>query len=188
MKIQVIGLQRSGTNYLESLMRLNFKENHVVNGSREFSFKHGMPREKYVSEIGQFDMFNIDNIQKGKPYIILIKKKFLVWKDSIDRNPEDLYMKRPKLKTKELSLFHYTFYDEWERELTNSNVDFITIDYLDLLTDLQGTLERIKIHFELVHEGEYVNTGKVKMSAPFSEKDRKLYIKKYKDYENRRNN
>ena len=182
-KLQVIGLQRSGTNFLENIIRNNF-DILVVRGSRDFSFKHGFPNEKYISENGKFNTINIENIEKGNPFIVLINKIYPVWLDSIKKFPADLYIQRPSLKNTDLESFHSDFYEQWEHNLKEKGINFISIDYIDLLKDFEGTLDKIMNQFQLKKKGQYTNVQKVNHSNTFKELQRQNYINKYNKYEN----
>lgn len=165
--IKVIGLQRSGTNYLTELLKLNF-EDHVYSNPLEPFFKHSFTYETLVT------LKNKIHLQKEpykiQCYKIVIKKTLKQWLRSINRNPADLYQKRPYLKNNDvLPGLYDAFYNSWSNEFT--------VNYKDLLLNLQAELTRIQKHFNLTpKKTPFLDIKKVPHSKPFTPEKRKEYL------------
>jgi hypothetical protein len=178
----VLGLQRSGTNYLESLLRMNFKNLSVVPGSTKYCWKHGLPHEKYRYDKAS-NKTHIENLINNKPIVVIVRKKYELWLESLNKYSADFIYHRKGLlenpdKT-ELKQFHEEFHIEWEKELIANDIKFIVIEYIDLVKDYKKVLETIANEFGVIPKGEYADISKVYQSQPVDQAKKDLYIKKY---------
>lgn len=84
MKIVVFGLQRSGTNFIETMLRENYKGLQVVNTDSRYLWKHG-------------SHFDLNKISKDAAHIVVIKSPYS-WIESIIRKKVDIFKRRPELQ------------------------------------------------------------------------------------------
>lgn len=171
--IKVVGLQRSGTNYLTELLKENFKDD--VAGYLYPFWKHSFPHETRVY------LQNGKIFKQPKPHIsgcrkILICKSFKHWFESVKRNPADLKQKRPEIfKENEIDIFeaeelYRDFMSDW-----SYFVDY-TISYEYLISDFDKALKDIQRVFKLEPKGKFKDIKKVPHSKEFTEEKRKYYL------------
>jgi len=189
--VKIIGLQRSGTNYLENLVKLNFRDAHVYGpGDISICWKHGMPTEKTLYETGDRPLtgMGITNIVDNNVHVILIEKPKRAWIDSMKRNKVDLEEKRPRLYKNgninevDALKFHDKFHKDWISALSTHNVKFIHVNYIDLLEDYERKLAEIQVAFKLTPSlPKFNDVHKVLQSSKFNAAKKEEYIKKYKN-------
>ena len=80
--IKVIGIHRSGTNYLDTLIEQNFTVSRCVKTSPELVAvsKHWTAAEAAKHMAGRMDEWQ-------RVGVLLIRKEFKFWRASIDRRP-----------------------------------------------------------------------------------------------------
>ena len=186
--IKVIGLQRSGTTYLEYLLDKNFNVKVYKEGDITICFKHAFPGEKVLKlNNGKtiiWEKTTIGRINEHKDLlVIIIQKHFEHWFESISRKPVDLPVKHPEIfnndktvdKTKAFKLYS-SFYKAWKnRLLNNSNIQLI--NYEDIIHDFTLILRLLQILYKLpLKLPSWQNMDKVPQSAKFTEERRKYYL------------
>ena len=169
--IQVVGLQRSGTTWLHSLLKHNF----VVSMLPVCYGPPPLPSSHFV-------------------LTVVIKKDLDKWLDSIERNHANFYEWYPELyaegglNTPALKDLHQEFYDKWsDCACESSNVVFV--NYLDLLGNTEAFLEQLQRDYDLRDKSDWTGrTSKwlTNIGPPFSHKRRAYYLRgtKYEPREN----
>lgn len=160
---QVIGLQRSGTNWVNQLIKANFK----VKEKRSF-WKHlttlgvkGHRKERYSK-------YGLRLEPENSTYFIVLSKDFVTWSESIERNSEDFFNShdfRTEEPLKEV-------YDAWFKwiNLQSDKDNFYHIDYLDWLENWEQKLSEIQSITGWKKRGlsrKFVNVKKVPRSPKF---------------------
>jgi len=135
----VLGLQRSGTNWIEGLIKENFEVSSVRKWPDWAHWKHLTPlgvnpdfydpdgkptpdRKIAVDHPQMFDLRHLDLWHEGVLHIG-VQKKFSVWCDSINRNPVDFRQSHnhpdPEAASKLLPEALYVVYKEWDTWKSN---------------------------------------------------------------------
>lgn len=114
MKVEIYGLQRSGTNYLEWILDKCFGLD-VQYGIR----KHDFPEERGITDFSNK---------------IVIYKDFDHWVESIKRDPSDLWFARGH--DVNLREFYDKFNSEWSAKIPS-------VRYEDFLLDYEGSLDNL---------------------------------------------
>lgn len=171
----VVGLQRTGTNYLQVLLEKKFSCN-VVNNF----FKHA-----YASEY--LDSFSEKTIsdevrETGLPCVVAVKNPVLWLESIVKRSPRDLDERRSNEiglisdKDQAYASIYRKFYSSWA-DMQDASAckifryeDILKGNY-QLLADYVGVSE---ISAD-IKEGEAFNIGVIPMSISFSEEDRNKY-------------
>lgn len=124
MQVKVIGLQRSGTNYLEWIFTKCFTPG--INDHELIRIKHGLPNEKY----GKCTI--IETLTQNKILPIVIFKNYGNWLRSIEKDPKNYYkMNRPNPH-----IFYWEFHNEWARHA-------ILINYEEILKDFVSSVNKL---------------------------------------------
>lgn len=169
--IKVIGLQRSGTNWLTELLDLNFDEK-VFKEPMDPFFKHSLPYDDVVL-LNSGKMVRQEQPRDVDCKKILIYKPVDKWLESIEKNPADLKYKKPGVFEGGLEEYWINFNHGWF-----DLVDYV-VDYSDLLWDFEKELGSIKSELGLTRVDlpfGFTNVGKVPQSKEFTEKDRERYF------------
>lgn len=188
-KIKVIGLQRSGTTYLEYVIQRNFKCDITKEGDRSVCWKHALPLEPVKLPSGSETGITIERIQEEDVFTVLVTKPFDKWVQSLQKYPADIFHKRPELKNdknwrvgknmnmKALQKFYHDFHVSWIKELDSRGMPYLDIDYIDLLKSPETELDRLlKVGFEKKLK-KYSTEMKVPQSKDFDKKRRDHYLK-----------
>lgn len=188
-KIKVIGLQRSGTTYLEYVVEKNFKCSITKEGDRSVCWKHALPLELVKLPNGSDTGVTIERIAEEGVFTILVIKPFDKWIQSLQKFPADIFHKRPYLKNdknwrvgrnmnmKALQKFYHDFHVNWIKELESRGLPFIDINYIDLLKNPESELDRlVEAGFDKKVE-KYLTEMKVPQSKDFNQKRREHYLK-----------
>lgn len=173
--IKVVGLQRSGTNYLTELLKENFKDD--VAGYLYPFWKHSLPNETKI-KLNEGGYHTQPKPIECNCQIVLIYKPFDIWFKSVKRNQADLKIKRPevfvdgKLNEHECFKFHSNYHFIWFR-YADYKMNYITLleDYDKELSKLSEILN-IKPNFKSI----FVDVKKVPHSKEFTEEKRKYYL------------
>jgi hypothetical protein len=134
-QLHILGLQRSGTNYLASLLKDNLHVNVLPSGDRSICWKHALPSEPTPQQCSAAEGV----IRHSKVFIALVAKHPLHWVASITlRNPQDLFLKRKALLNDGLpSLSHVcalyeNFYRSW-LDILDGRGRYCLVRYEELL-------------------------------------------------------
>lgn len=178
-EVKVIGIQRSGTNYLSTILEDNYNVTSVdtgrdklPDGSRKYFWKHSYDPEQY--EYGtdndcEIVTNGIRKAAKNSIPTILITKNPYFWIESIKRNPGDIglkdisFIKWTNIKTREgkarIPLINSGYFDlenvcrMWNDFHTywieNSYESMMCVRYEDLLRDPKLIVEKIEKRYNL---------------------------------------
>lgn len=187
------GLQRSGTNFLETLLKKNFRVN-IPNLRKErehplqkhfrlYHDKTKIPEPKYYNEY-TYDHFkefehSLDLEKKANGIIIISKDPYSwllsyeIWANKCSWPiPNYSYMEEYNL-----------FLSKW-REFENQTDKIIFIRYIDLLEKPEEILNQIQEKFELKRKLSFFNSKltlsqkKVAVSDVFTNEKKDFYVKK----------
>lgn len=194
--ILLFGLQRSGTNYTQSLMLENLESfcfrNHgyarslpVHKHFRLYDDKSFVPEPKYLNAFyypsftdfdahvreltGSADMGYVVVVKEPYSWYISVCKEARKsrWPGHLRRDANNRYMSDYSL-----------FYGKWLDFIREAPERIILVRYEDLLADMGGKLEEIRMKFGLEKKQDpYHNVSKVFKSKRFSMR-RKRYYKK----------
>ena len=193
----IYGLQRSGTNYIETLLPHNFKDISLENVAyhrslplhkhfRPHSMMYCVPEPKYLHnfQYAHFDEFDA-HVKKltGKDqlhYIVVVKEPYswyISYCELARKNKWPTYM--PKWANQHYVIDYSLFCKKWIEFRKQAPDKILLLRYEDILKDLSGNLELIRNQFDLekIHQ-EYQNFSKVNMSKKFTSSRRNYYLKK----------
>jgi hypothetical protein len=178
MRIKVLGIQRTATNYLGYLVSDNIKQDtgYIV---KDQGWKHGC-----VTRFNDVDKEL--RAQRDDKAIVVIKNPY-TWYTSILNYLDNSYGKRTKyeqfggLTPEKLFARYNLIYENHKRFLLGEYDDTVFTDsffirYEDLLIDFEKELERTADKFNTVLNEPLKNTVHVKMSSKFTEARRSYYI------------
>jgi hypothetical protein len=189
------GLQRSGTNYLEYLMKENFKGFEFKNNGyarslpvhkhfRLYDNKSFVPEPKYLNnffypDFNTFDQHAKELTQVNDINYIFITKEPYSWYLSFCREAKK--NKWPTLLKKHVNNHYMTDYsmfcEKW-LQFENESEKVIHIQYEELVKDFNGTLDKIQKIFDLEKmHSDYANLTKVPKSKKFTKKKKSFYEK-----------
>lgn len=183
-RIKILGLQRSGTNWIEFLIRRNL-DVYVYSSPLVPFFKHALPDESIINRYksGELVITEVPSQyvhDNPDELFIIIRKPLDKWIASIRRNPADLHQKRPEIfsaagvdikKAGEL----YTGYHSGWMALNAPNVLFT--DYVGVLKDYSSFLELLVLKYNIRPlANHWKNVYKVPHSGKFTSKQRKRYL------------
>lgn len=142
---KVIGLQRTGTNWLNELIKHNFKIEPEV--EKTTFWKHLTPigtkeLAKARSKNGfLMGMVNVEDLYLNDTTLyIATSKEYNIWVQSLKRNAEDFYLTHSDPSTTKV----YNSWHEWKNSQQNKQ-NFIYHDYIDWLNNWKDYLEEIHI-------------------------------------------
>ncbi len=166
-KFKVVGLQRTGTNWLNELI----KENFVVEPDVGTFWKHMTPlgvnqmtfkKFQHGRTISNMDLKNF--ILDDNTFYIATSKDYNIWLESLERNPEDFYITHSTKSTKDV----YNAWYNWKKhQLYKKN--FIYHNYVQWLNNWEDYLEDIHniTKWKKKHR-YYVNVNNVPRSSNFN--------------------
>lgn len=187
MKLLHYGLQRSGSNYLETLLKKNYSVRFLNNNRdrssplqkhfRLYDEKHIIPEPQYRNTIKIEDFSQFENLFKVKPdYYLVISKDPYSWYLSYQN-----YAHRcdwPAVNhhyIEEYNMFYQKFL-----EFSLQTDKLIFIRYIDLLKDSNSTLlsleKKMGLKKRLFSRFVYRKANKVKVSSRFTDEKRAYYI------------
>jgi hypothetical protein len=193
----VYGLQRSGTNYVETLLPNNFKDVSLENVAYHRSLplhKHFRPYEqmafvpepKYMHNFRYpaFSDFNAHACRlTGKEelhYVVVVKEPYswyISYCKLAKKNNWPTYM--PKWANQHYMTDYSMFCRKWLNFRKEAPEKIVILRYEDLLQDFAGNLEKVRSQFGLEKVvKEYQDFSKVNMSRKFTDKRRNYYLNK----------
>lgn len=200
--VMIYGLQRTGTNYLESLMPKNFMDVELMNDGAARSLpvhKHFRLYDDmtFIPETKYYNNFHYDSLQQLEQHLFSMTGKRDIKFIVAVRNPYNWYLSYCRLARKNSRLlkrnkwlnFNRTsenpqfmidynlFYEKW-LEFIKANPDqTLLVRHEDTLQNLAYALERISNSMGLkLKSGTIENPDKVHMSKKFTEKKRLYYM------------
>ena len=195
--LMVYGLQRSGTNYVETLLPHNFRDISLENVAyhrslplhkhfRPYDEMYYVPEPKYLNNFSypHFDDFDA-HVKRltGKEelfYVVVVKEPYswyISYCKLARKNRWPSYM--PKWANQHYMVDYSLFCKKWLDFRRQAPEKVVILRYEDILKDMSGKLEDIRTRFglEKVHE-EYQNFSKVNMSKKFTSTRRNYYLNK----------
>lgn len=168
--IQIIGLQRTATNYLERLIRNNFYVNVYPRVSKEqpvkvdsLVWKHCLPSSEILNKLQDEDVL-----------VLIIKKELSKWLLSIQSRPVDIGIKYPEYYPGNLTDLYNKFYTNWEKAALKHKE---LIQYTELLNSHTDVLEYLEDKYSLKRRDlEFKNIFKVPQSDQFTDERRRYYL------------
>ncbi|MCF8304682.1 MAG: sulfotransferase [Bacteroidales bacterium] len=200
--IMLYGLQRTGTNYLETLLPNNFKNIELLNdGSarslpvhkhfRLYDEQFCVPEPKYYNN---FKYESFSELQNHVTQLTGVKEvNYIV----AVRNPYNWYLSYRRLARKNVSLFnknkwfnyvrrdenpHFMidfnlFYKKWLAFQEQDPGRIMLVRHEDMLNDVEQVLNTISDKFHLEKKSDrYLDSDKVNMSKKFTAKKRSYYL------------
>ncbi len=185
-KVKIIGLQRSGTNWLSQLIKVNLDIDVYTDPLLPF-FKHALPDESEIV-IQSTNKSVITPVpaeyiaDHPDELFIVIYKPRKAWLESIERKKVDLQQKRPFLFDNENNLVHEEaakFYDNYMKAwLDLCQPNLLIVSYLDVLYNFSLFLLRLKKRQKIgAKRKKWVNINKVRHSKRFVCEDKEKYLK-----------
>ena len=191
MRVVVLGPQRSGTNYIESLLKNNFEEINVQNQDSKYIWKHrAFPqdvKDKLTKDVKHFVVHKnpykwVESIMR---YNADLEKRFGgtagQYSDKYkDQQPGDIIVKDKRNKQTNIGgacRLYNDFYNGW---IGNEFVDIILVRYEDLLIKssreqwLQMLVDNHK--FKARPKGGWNNPDKVGQSDKWNDKRTENYL------------
>ena len=153
--IQVVGLQRSGTNFLTEILRNGQEKRKVLEtGNNIYAWKHALPHESKLTSVSCTTVQEAISKEEGLN-IALLSKHPLWWLSSImNRNPADLKKHRPYIYNENGDIdavkaisFYVDFYRAWLASFPEGKV--FHFRYEDFLKDLKAEFLSLNNFFEI---------------------------------------
>jgi hypothetical protein len=163
-KVKLFGLQRSGTNYLDWLLKNDFEGLSIIEG---LGWKHALPSEYYSKNMQDclMDCTVWEVIKKDKITPIIIYKEYSNWLDSIKRDSVNYFnFNRPEPRN-----FYWQWHNDWSLRTDNF------IQYEDFIKDFEKTLNKLG---KMIGSKptRYEEPEKVKNSCNWKETDKLRYL------------
>lgn len=171
-RVKIFGLQRSGTKYIEELIRQNIDVTVDDHGSSELGWKHAMPHEAWPKLGIPKPTIQLIQAQTGL-LVLVVRKTRDQWFASIKRRHMDISHRSglEKWNNKVLAPLWARFYEAWQE------AGFEIIEYEEILRDYVGFLKSLEER-GLKRRGEFHNIDVVPLeSGKWSEARRKSYLK-----------
>lgn len=190
----VFGLQRSGTNYLETLIKKSvipqptFRLAYEHDGiwKHAFDIPHDIKTKKarrqrtvqeghgaYIIETYDYWIARLREVNA-----VLITKHPFTWIDSVRRKNIDMQRFKKYDKSEEACMYAEIYRDHalfWLEQMRHQNIYHIR--YEELLADKKHYLTKIGEHFDVECEPFPEDISKVSLSKHFYPEDRDKYIK-----------
>lgn len=109
--VEVLGLQRSGTCYLQWLIRNNFNADIACT-----TWKHNLPNESYgFRKKVPMGATAVQVLDTPAIKTVLIKKDLDHWLGSLERNPKDFYRHRGEVDAEDFyRRYHHAWTDDFD--------------------------------------------------------------------------
>lgn len=195
--ILLYGLQRSGTNYMETLLPHNFSNVALLNQAfarslplhkhfRPYDEKWFVPEPKYLNQFQYPSFEDFDRHcqeltgAQDLGYITIVKEPYswyISYCKLARKNRWPSYMH--KWTNQHYMIEYSLFCKKWIDFRDQAPDKVALIRYEDVLKDLPGTLDSLREKFGLEKkQADYQNFSKVNMSRTFSVRRRNYYMKK----------
>lgn len=189
MKILHYGLQRSGTNFLEKILTTNYRVK-MLNNERDrsapnhkhcriYDEKKLIPEPRYKNSIfvSGFDEFEA-LFNTSPDFYVVISKDPYSWYLSYVKWAQQCQW--PSV-THNYILEYNHFYGKF-LELSRESSKFVFVRYVDMLSDLEGTLGELENRMGL-EKSRFVgrrikSPDRVSQSAQFSQEERSYYVER----------
>ena len=174
-KLLLYGLQRSGTNYLESLVKLNYPSCRFMNGElrndilhkhfRLYDDKQIIPEPQFLNQLRFKSITDFDTSLPAPPDLYLV----------ISKDPYSWFVSYEKWSHKNnwpAHAYHYIeeynlFYGKW-MEFSKQTKKILFIRYIDLLQQPLSEMNKIGNVLNLPEQHQLKTTKKVYASRKFT--------------------
>lgn len=177
MRVLVLGLQRSGNNYLQKLVEINANTELEPFGPREICWKHAMPWELQPNGLSAIDSISQYPHKLG---VILTSKHPCQWLDSlVNRDPQDFFKsKKGAIISGEISLkacasIYNAYYSSW-LAFIGHGLD-LHVRYIDILVNIVEVIHKVCDDIDLSCKKAISIPVKVPYTKNFSEADKMRY-------------
>ena len=186
-KVLLYGLQRSGTNYLETLMALNYPNCKFINSEQRNHIQHKHFRlyenKQYIPE-PQFDndkqfsnLFDFEQTltpsETPDIYLVMSKDPYSWYTSYVGWSKKNNWPNRHYHYIEEYNLF----YGKWMEFAAESN-KVLFIRYRDLLLQPQTELHKIATILSLPQKSNIKTTKKVYASRRFTDDKKEAFLNK----------
>jgi len=178
MRVLVLGLQRSGTNYLSRLIEVNSNTDIQPIGPREICWKHSMPWEVQPNGYSAIDSISQCPHELG---VMLVSKHPCQWLDSlVTREPQDFFKSKKgalvsgKISLKACASIYNSYYSSW-LSFIGHGVN-LHVKYVDILANINSTMRIICDTLNLSCKEPITIPSKVPYTKKFTEVDRIRYL------------
>lgn len=186
-KILLYGLQRSGTNYLETLMQLNYPNCTFINSEvrnnimhkhfRLYNNKQIIPEPQFDNDaiFENFEAFEQALSQKNKPdlYLVMSKDPYSWFTSYMGWSKKNNWPNRGYHYIEEYNLF----YGKW-MEFQAQTTKVIFVQYHDLLVDPLPQINAIAKQLQLPMKDKIRTTNKVYASRKFTTDKKDAFLNK----------
>lgn len=174
--VMVVGLQRSGTNYVSELLRLNTNAYVPYSGDNTIFWKHSLPNESGV-RVNKFFLDPVDALNRLNARCIVVTKNPISWVESITkRNCVDFFNSRKQAvkgqdDLKSIVEFYRHFIESWKNvieRVTFVEYEAVLADPNVLFNSATGVCRT---------STKIVIPASVEMSRKFRSSDKERYLK-----------
>ena len=168
MKIHVVGLQRSGTNFLSNLLLQGFGDLVTQSGDKSIFWKHSFPGEIDGSQI-----------ESGENQLVLVTKHPVHWLSSIAAaNKHDLFTRRFNSQEPDLIALvdiYNRFHRAWATYLS-ANTRLMHLRYEDCLFSPELAVKAVGERIGRGYSSPIVLPSRVPYSDKFSKDKKDSYL------------
>jgi hypothetical protein len=191
----IFGLQRSATNYIQQLIRQNFKGIHFLNDDyarslpthkhfRLYDEKAAISNEKYLNlfHYKDFAAFktHVTSLCEDEPgtFLVCVKNPFS-WYLSYGKHARKNGLSYFRKSTNSHYIIEYNlFYGKWMEFSIQAPSEVLFLKYEDFIQDLPTAINKLALHFQLERSGELTNNPKkVPMNKRFTASKKAFYGK-----------
>ncbi len=176
--IMVVGLQRSGTNWIAELLRSN-TDAYIpyTDDNNNIFWKHAFPDESGRARVNRIFKDPIDALRRLNAYCFVVYKRPENWIDSVkNRNPADLFTTRKARLSKEGSLvqfarFYCDYLNRWRSAMSTYNrIVFLNYEVIlanpgslfDVIPSLKGLSRGVEMPGSLAYSKLFDSSSKSK--------------------------
>lgn len=193
--MMIYGLERSGTNYLTSILESNFNVEFHINGATYSlpNHKHFRPynQPEYFSQLMLVHHFKYDSFLTFDAHVERLTNRTNLKYVVISKNPYSWFTSFNSFARKNKMFFHIPrkhlnhryiidynlYFEKWLEFKRECPEKIMIIRYESLLSDFSTTVQGIMNNFSLKQtSNELRNPDKVSMSKKFNAKKRQTYL------------
>jgi hypothetical protein len=179
-RVQIVGLQRSGTTWLQNMMSRNFNilQHRVVEWG--YAHKHKFPDEVLCGVQGGGQLRFVELLDSDVDLVIVIRKRLSSWLQSIHAIQRNMLRVFPWIFDRGKNVIdeaatelYHNFYDEWSKTPL-SNV--YHLEYEQLLGCTEEVLSELQVKYNLtrITKGWVTDVGP---ERPFHDEKREYYLR-----------
>jgi len=180
--LHVIGLQRSGTNFINKLIETNINTEVTPTGDRTVCWKHSLPWEKGAAHSNtKLDAASAIRARPEVKVILVSKHPFTWWESISRRSSQDLLLKRKDCRSPtggadlyKCCALYNLYYGSWMQLVDHKQVWHV--QYEQSLRDSDQFIDEIAKKLNLRRKGTLIIPTRVPYTRGFDEKRRSSYI------------